>query len=229
MAKFLKTADINAHIEGIIQGGQKTVVLVSPYLQLSEQWLKALHDAAARGIRIIVIYGKKKSQPAAKNMLAEIDGLTLYYMKNMHAKCYFNEQQMVIASMNLYAYSAQNNKEMGIRLDRLGDPEACAEAIQETKGFIQAAQQEILWTDATKGLVRLLPADRKGACIRCACHVPYDTAHPLCMDCYMQMRDTTTIHYLAQYCHSCGNLTTTSLWYPVCPPAPGCKMRVRMS
>lgn len=216
MAKFLKTADINASIARIIQDARKTVVLASPYLQLSEEWLSAMHDASLRDVRIIVIYGKRQSQQAAKDMLAQVDGLTLYYMKNMHAKCYLNEKQLVIASMNLYAYSAKNNREMGILLDRLTDAEAFDQAIEETGKYIGAAQQEILWTDNAKGIIRLLPRERKGTCIRCACEVPYSPLHPFCLDCYIHTRDIAAPHYLGKYCHDCGTVTTSSLWYPVC-------------
>jgi phosphatidylserine/phosphatidylglycerophosphate/cardiolipin synthase-like enzyme len=41
----------------------------------------------------------------------------LYFSKNLHAKCYLNEDKMIIASMNLYEFSQQNNREMGILID----------------------------------------------------------------------------------------------------------------
>jgi hypothetical protein len=217
MAKFLKTPDISTCIEDIIYMARNTVVLVSPYLQLSDNWLSALHGAGTRKVRIVVIYGKKKSQPAAKEMLAKIPGLTLYFMKQLHAKCYFNEQQMVIASMNLYAYSAKNNQEMGIMLDRMSDGQAFEDAIQETQRFVAAAQQEFLLTVSDNHVVNMSPIKHQGICIRCSRSVPYDPGHPLCGDCFQEMGHIAAAHHLAKYCHCCGSTTPTSLWYPVCP------------
>jgi phosphatidylserine/phosphatidylglycerophosphate/cardiolipin synthase-like enzyme len=216
MAKFLNTADINSHIDGIIQNARKKIVLVSPFLQLSEDWISSLRQAAEREVKIIVIFGKKKSQPAAKEVLATISGLTLYYMKNMHAKCYFNEQQMVIASMNLYAYSAKNNREMGIMLNRITDTQAFNEAILETKAFITAAQQEFLLAPASEKGVKMMPAKHKGKCIRCTTYITYDPGHPLCGDCFAKTVGLMSPHYMAKYCHECGSASDTSMWYPIC-------------
>ena len=34
--------------------------------------------------------------------------------KNLHAKCYLNEKEALLTSMNLYEYSQEHNDEMGI-------------------------------------------------------------------------------------------------------------------
>jgi len=52
------------------------------------------------------------------SFLEELKYVRLYFSKNLHAKCYLNESKMIIASMNLYEFSQQNNKEMGILIDR---------------------------------------------------------------------------------------------------------------
>jgi len=49
--------------------------------------------------------------------------LRLYFSKNLHAKCYLNEDKMIISSMNLYEFSQQNNREMGILIDTANEPD----------------------------------------------------------------------------------------------------------
>lgn len=48
--------------------------------------------------------------------LADLDNLNLFCHPNVHCKCYYNEKYLLITSMNMYEYSEQNNREMGILL-----------------------------------------------------------------------------------------------------------------
>ncbi len=45
----------------------------------------------------------------------------LKYNEDLHAKCYVNDEKMVITSLNLYEFSMANNKEMGVLIDK-NDP-----------------------------------------------------------------------------------------------------------
>jgi phosphatidylserine/phosphatidylglycerophosphate/cardiolipin synthase-like enzyme len=49
--------------------------------------------------------------------LEDLKYVRLYFSKNLHAKCYLNENKIIIASMNLYEFSQVNNREMGILID----------------------------------------------------------------------------------------------------------------
>lgn len=206
MAQFLKTADINEKMLYIIHSARRSLVLVSPFLKLLPEWESALHAAAGRGVSIKVIYGKKKQQSGAITSLEQIPGLSLYFMKQLHAKCYFNEQLMIIGSMNLFDYSSKNNKEMGVLLHRLADKEAFDEAVTETKKFIRSAQQEMLFASRLTAF-----------CIRCATSVLPNPLSPFCAGCYERIIPIAAPHFLAGHCHTCGKTHATSLWYPNCP------------
>ena len=60
MLQFLTTAGVNSAIETIIRKASKRLVLVSPYLQLSQILLERLQNADERVEEIIYIYGKIK-------------------------------------------------------------------------------------------------------------------------------------------------------------------------
>jgi phosphatidylserine/phosphatidylglycerophosphate/cardiolipin synthase-like enzyme len=56
--------------------------------------------------------------------MAEIDDLKVWQRKNLHAKCYINENKAIISSMNLYDYSQTTNVEMGFLITKEKEPEA---------------------------------------------------------------------------------------------------------
>lgn len=47
-----------------------------------------------------------------------ISNLLLYSHPNVHCKCYLNENYLLITSMNMYEYSEENNREMGVLFSR---------------------------------------------------------------------------------------------------------------
>ncbi len=105
-----------------------------------------LSDANGRGIKILVIYGKDQLKPGEKDQLLKLKNLSLLFCENLHAKCYFNEDNMVITSMNMYEFSEKNNREMGLLINRASDSEAFSNAVKE----IQSIQQASV---ATEGVV----------------------------------------------------------------------------
>ena len=76
-----------------------------------------------------------------RKQLDSIENLTLYYYQNLHAKCYFNETEMVITSMNLYEFSERNNREMGLLIKKTEDSEIFNDTVNETHSIIQAATE----------------------------------------------------------------------------------------
>lgn len=132
MSEFLTTQGVAFQLETIVTGARKRLVLVSPYLQLSQTLYERLRDADSRGVKITLIYGKGTSLDRShRSALAELDHLSAYFLENLHAKCYFNEARMVITSMNLYEFSEKTNREMGVLL--MSDEPAYREAVAEVK------------------------------------------------------------------------------------------------
>ena len=113
MAKFLATEGITHHLTEIIKNTERQLLLISPYLKFSQRIREELEDQDKLRRAICVVYGKKKLQLEESDWLAKT-GIRRYFRKNLHAKCYMNESQALITSMNLYEFSQQNNDEMGI-------------------------------------------------------------------------------------------------------------------
>lgn len=123
MPKFLNTQGLSEWISRIIDETQRELVIISPYLQLSNKIFQKLMKANDRGVEIIFIYRELQVKESEKGKLLAIDNLNLMYHPNIHAKCMYNENFLLIGSMNLYEYSEKNNREMGILFHKMDIPE----------------------------------------------------------------------------------------------------------
>lgn len=98
MAEFLTTNGTSFYIENIIMNAKSKLVLVSPFLQISKTFYERLKDASNKNVAIKIIYGKDDLKPNERNSLAELKNVKLFFFQNLHAKCYLNENKMVITS-----------------------------------------------------------------------------------------------------------------------------------
>ena len=96
---------------------EKELILIAPYVKLNDTLYELLKSADERGIEILLVYRENKIQPDEKLKLFGLKNLSLFFHPEVHAKCYFNEKQMVITSMNFYEYSIENSRELGILID----------------------------------------------------------------------------------------------------------------
>jgi hypothetical protein len=142
MAEFLTTHSTAAEIENIILNSNQKLVLVSPYLQLSRTFFTRLKDADERGVKSVIVYGKNQLRPDERSQLARLKNLSQFFCENLHAKCYFNEDNMVITSMNIYEFSEKNNREMGVLIKRQDDADVFKAAVREVQSFVKSSVKE---------------------------------------------------------------------------------------
>ena len=96
MAKFLTTAGTSFYIEEIINEAENNLTLITPYLSLSNNLFERLVDADSRGVVINLVYGKSELSVNEKRKLDSLNQINIFYHENLHAKCYFNENRMII-------------------------------------------------------------------------------------------------------------------------------------
>ncbi len=118
MAKYLRTSGITAEVEELIREARERLYIISPYLKLSDNIRELLNDKEREKAEVRIIFGKQELSPPEMSYLQNLKYVRLYFSKNLHAKCYLNEKKMIISSMNLYEFSQQNNREMGILIER---------------------------------------------------------------------------------------------------------------
>ena len=203
MAIFLTRKGIVFHLDRIIEEANRELVLISPYIKADNETKNLLKDKT-RATTIHVIYGKKELKPVEKSFLDSL-GIATSFVKNLHAKCYLNENEALLTSMNLYQFSQEHNDEMGILVSKKDDGELYG-AIHE---------QAMRWKVASSGVDTAKKAG-DGFCIRCQAALPANPEKPYCRRCYRNWKRYENETYGENYCHICGNEHTTTLLKPLC-------------
>ena len=227
MAKFLSREGIVHHLHKIIQEAEEELVLISPYIKADEETKNLLKDTR-RGTPIHVIYGKSQSERNLGNVKDSFDlpGITVSFRKNLHAKCYLNEKQALLTSMNLHKYSQENNDEMGILVSRQDDPKLYEDIYQQASRW-KADSSQPYTASASKPKAKVAetpaqikqPAEKKpqsGFCIRCKTVVAANPKKPYCATCYESWSRYSNNAYKEKHCHTCGRKFAATLLKPLC-------------
>jgi len=216
MAKFLTTLETSAKIEKIIRQAKEELTLITPYLKLTQIFHDRLIDAGNRNVNIKLIYGKEELNPEDLENLKELKNLELYFCENLHAKCYFNENLMVISSMNLHEFSQTNNREMGVQIKLEEDPELFNDAKNEAGSIIKASIKETSQTKISDLEEDKIKYQGKGYCARCRIEIEFNPQKPLCRPCYDIWIKFADPYYQEKFCHKCGKEFQTSYTHPLC-------------
>ena len=232
MAKFLDTTGVSAQLTEIIKKAQDRLVIISPYLRVNRQIKELLEDKDRMRIDVWVIYGKNELRPEENNWLRSMTSIKTGFLSDLHAKCYMNEDEALVTSMNLYEYSQVNNYEMGIRVSREQDPELYDEIKEESMRLVRASEiirvtvdkieatENVRESVGPKKIAResksTLTAPKKGFCIRCKADLPAKPTQPYCNRCYASWNRFKNKGFEEKLCHTCGKEHTTTFLKPLC-------------
>ena len=217
MAKFLTTTGISYRLEEIIKTAEERLVLISPFLRVNERIKELLEDKDRLKMDVRVIYGKNQLQPEENNWLESMASIRTSYCKNLHAKCYLNENEALLTSMNLYEFSQVNNNEMGILISREEEPDLYGEVWKEAQRIVRVSDE----IPVTGGPVEppedeedddddeCPPVDtpQSGFCIRCKASIAANPTRPYCSCCFRSWNQYKNKEYKESYCHLCGRRT----------------------
>jgi len=141
MAKFLNTSATNYYLEELIKNARERLIIISPFLKLNDRIKELLEDKNRMKIDIRIVYGKSELQPEEINWLKELSFVRTSFCKNLHAKCYMNEENCIITSLNLYEFSQINNNEMGVFISRNEDTGIYKDAYEEAQRIIRISDE----------------------------------------------------------------------------------------
>jgi hypothetical protein len=99
-----------------------------------------IKESASAGVNIMFIYGKKELSKEQDLLLKSLSNVQIYFLENLHAKCYLNEQAGIISSMNLHDFSERNNREMGISFSKEGSKDVYHNVMSEVNSIRLAAE-----------------------------------------------------------------------------------------
>lgn len=222
MAEFLDSSGITYHLEKIIKGADDKLVLISPYLKINDRIKELIEDQNRMKINIEVVYGKNELQPDENNWLKSLDSVRTGFCKNLHAKCYLNEKEALVTSMNLYEFSQQNNNEMGIYVSKTDDQNLYEDIHTEANRLFRISEELKITVEKVtpKGNITSKPIKNnnrnKGFCIRCNDPINLDPMVPYCKKCYTSWNKYKNEEYKEKYCHVCGKPSPASKIKPAC-------------
>ena len=218
MAKFLSTAAaVSDALQDIVRSAEGHLWLISPYLRLNAP-VRDLIEAKKNSPRIEIHIVCKENQllPEEQAWLESMSFVKTYICKNLHAKCYLNEDKALLTSMNLTKDSQVNNYEMGI-LVSAGEDEDLYEAIVDGSRTIVKSSESS--REMSRESIQPTPKiPDKVYCIRCR-DVSKLTfpRRPYCTSCFREWKDSSEdITREEKYCHLCGNEHTASIRWHAC-------------
>jgi phosphatidylserine/phosphatidylglycerophosphate/cardiolipin synthase-like enzyme len=232
MAKFLNTTGVSYHLEELIKGTKDRLILISPYLQFTDRIKEHLSNLNIQKRDIRIVYRENKLQLEENNWLESQIGIRTSLCKNLHAKCYINENEAIITSMNLYEFSQQNNNEMGIWLTKAQDADLYNATLDEVQRLLTISE-EIRVTvkkvtadtppKTEKKSVEVKQSNIKtsdnsmGFCIRTGVPIPFDIEKPLSYEAYKKWNEYGDPDYPEKFCHFSGEPSNgeTSVRQPI--------------
>jgi ribosomal protein S14/phosphatidylserine/phosphatidylglycerophosphate/cardiolipin synthase-like enzyme len=226
VAQFLTTAGTSHHLEEIIRNAKAKLVLVSPYLQISEKLIERLQDASKRRVKITLVYGKDELKTEERQKLDSVPSLSLRYYENLHAKCYYSETQLLITSMNMYEFSETKNREMGVLVEKDEDSLIYGKAVAEVESILEHSELKSKPSGlagvgrAILDVVNVLADDVAGAPSDRYYCIGYgqqsDRDRPYCTKCFAKWARHKNPAQKEAYCHRCGKPDRVSKDYPLC-------------
>ena len=210
MAKFLDTTGVSDALSKLIKNAEDKLYLISPYLQINNQLKLKIQDRIKFRIDLIIIYGKDEELKKENDWLFSEAGIKILFHKDLHAKCYFNEKEAIITSMNLYTFSQQNNVEMGIYVSKLEDKELYGEIAKEVESIKRGSEPPRTKNTEQKQINNINKHNVKkeefhtGYCIRTGVKIPFSVEKPLSDSAYKQWSKYSDGDYPEKFCHFSG-------------------------
>ncbi len=220
MTKFINTRKAVSEIEELIRNAGEKLILLSPYLKLSKDFKELLTYRNSKDKITTVIFGKQELNPDEMKFLQGLRFVILKYNEDLHAKCYVNDEKMIITSLNLYEFSMANNKEMGVFIDKNdpNDVHLYEEAYKEVD-YINETSQRFDLNDSSpktnhsnpieyKQKKETVHADsskaRHGYCIRSGVEIPFNIDKPLSKEAFKKWNEYADPDYPEKFCHFSG-------------------------
>jgi phosphatidylserine/phosphatidylglycerophosphate/cardiolipin synthase-like enzyme len=221
MAKFLNTTGVSYHLEELIKGTKDRLILISPYLQFNERIKEHINNLNIQKRDIRIVYRENKLHHDENNWLDKQIGVRTSICKNLHSKCYLNESEAIITSMNLYEFSQQNNNEMGIYITKSQDTDLYNATLDEVQRLLTISEeirvtvQKVVQKDYGQ-TNKIKETKEHGHCIHCNKDISLNPLVPYCKDCYNVWKIYNNVDYQEQFCHICGIGEKTTIIKPTC-------------
>jgi len=159
--------DIENALMHVIRVSKKSLVLVSPYIQItaskSKRWtelVKEITSAVGRGVSVTFIARAQDAYNHDDIMKVLVQfremGCSVFLLSSLHAKIYYCESIALVSSMNLYLASTIKNHEIGVTIVDPGELNEIREYLMTLVGLNEAksvgGKRVVKTTKAPSGL-----------------------------------------------------------------------------
>lgn len=212
MSEFLTTEDVTHRIAEIIDEAKERVVLISPFIKIGESLKERLQAKAKTNVDIRLVCRPKQRDSQQIPWLESSTSVKVSFRKNLHTKCYLNENDALVTSMNLYEAS-QKNDEVGILVSRAEDSDLYASISEEADRLVELSNRRTAKSKPIKNGEILRGTNtssnetpKKAFCIRCGSSIQFNQNKPYCHGCSKEWNNINENKYKhpEKYCHSCG-------------------------
>ncbi|HVG60826.1 MAG TPA: phospholipase D-like domain-containing protein, partial [Hyalangium sp.] len=222
--QLVTDGEIYGKVREIITGAQKQLLLISPYIDPTGDFVRQLEAAAAqRQVDVRLVFRKDRlSEYRGKDWFHRLEaaGVTLSVIERLHSKVYLNEKTAIVTSMNFYSSSGENSFEAGVLFE---DDHKLMDKLKE---YVASLQRH--FEDASLG--RPAPRQRtspprtgasarpvlQGHCIRCGGTIPLNPMRPYCGSDYDKWARYKNEDYADEHCHGCGRAYPATMRKPLC-------------
>ncbi|ECI7801143.1 DNA repair protein, partial [Salmonella enterica subsp. enterica] len=143
MVQVLNTTGLNYQLEKTITEAEERIILISPYLKLSNRIKELIEDKNRLKVDIRIVYGKSELNSKEYEWLTNLPFVRLSFCENLHAKLYANENQCIVCSLNLYDFSQINNHEIGVLIIKEQEKDAYTSSLNEAQRLIRISTDNI--------------------------------------------------------------------------------------
>jgi len=209
MTNFLMTSDLNEMIPALMESAVEELFIISPYIKMNSTLRNLLEAKDKEGVAMKILCAKR---PKDMPFFSELENIDIRIFDQLHGKAYFNEQDVVISSMNMIELGNSKNLEFGVYFSKDSEPALYNHVRDGLEGcFCSVSPIEVLpWEGELQYLKRKRPVSSKpthnGFCIRCRNEISFNMHKPLCPDCYASWSKYKNFSFNERYCHSCGSV-----------------------
>jgi phosphatidylserine/phosphatidylglycerophosphate/cardiolipin synthase-like enzyme len=223
--QLLTDGAIYTRVRELIVGAQEELLIVSPYIDPTDDFVRQLHDAAdSRQVQVRVVFRQDKlAEYRGSGWFRELAaaGVTLAVIDRLHSKIYRNEAQTIVTSMNFYSSSGENSFEVGVLFEAahaLSDQtSAYVESLERHMELVVGGSQRKQNSRGTsQGRTARVRESARGHCLRCGDTVPFNPERPYCADDYAQWARYKNENFEDRYCHRCGAQHPATMRKPLC-------------
>lgn len=190
MIKVLNTKETSKMIMKIIENAKEDITIISPYLDMSKKYKKALDE---KKINIDIVYGKNILKLEQEDYMFLSKNISIYFCENLHAKIYINEKEGIISSMNLYKFSEKNNFEISVYFT--ANENIWNEVISIVNEIFENSEIDKISTRLNKSA---------GYCIRTGVKIDFNPEKPFCYEAWKEWSKWQNPLYPEKFCHYSG-------------------------